>query len=280
MTERTDELSYERQTAKLLSEYQELAATRRNRVFGVKQALDENAELRELIIVRYLSVARRYIDVNVILDTQSEPCCAVCNAPLIEGPCKNCPAFVADFETDSSYKDSERSNAPSRNNYGKSDHIQEAFVKFQGKQPNKLPPEFIIDIQKTVDAYGISTGTLAIDTLYQILRDDKKYSIYYDDIYLIYHIITRKPLPNLDDIQADLFRDAELFTSVYHEIKPPNRSNCLNAHFIRDVLLRRMGREYPTWQCTSLRTNLVSEEHNSTMERAFSRLDWGPYKPL
>jgi hypothetical protein len=278
---KSEESSYDRQTMTLLEEYQALVALKSNRVFGVKKVVDDNTELREQIIVMYLSIARRYVDVNVVLDTRADPCCSVCKSPLVEGlsNCTNCPAFIAEFEIESSYKDSDRNNAPSRNNYVKSDHIRDALIKFQGKQPNKVPADLISDLENTVAAYGIKTKDLKIDTLYQILRD-KKYSTHYDDIYLIYHIITHKPLPNLDDIQAELFRDAELFASIYHEIKPPTRLNCLNAHFIRDVLLRRVGRDDPEWHCTTLRTDLVSVEHNSTMERAFARLNWGPYKPL
>lgn len=272
--------SYIRQTQPLLEEYQRLASLKQERVFGAKKLVDEHTGRREYLIVRYLSISRRYIDMNVVLETHSEPVCLVCNTPLVEGAsnCSNCPAFISDYESENSYKEGDRSGS-SRNNYGKSGHIRDAFVEFTGKQPNRIPPELIIDLTETVKAYGIKINDLTINTLYQILRD-KKYSTHYDDIYLVFHLLTGKPLPNLDDIQADLDRDADLFASIYHEIKPPDRNNCLSAHFIRDVLLRRLGRLDPEWQCTYLRTDQAIAEHNSTMRRAFLRLNWGDYKNL
>lgn len=280
-TAKTHESNYLARALPLLAEYATSLAGKRGRTFGVKKVADATSEQRELLILKYLAVAGEYIAVNVVLDSHSEPQCVACRTPLPEGSsdCPNCPAFVVDFETDNSYKDNERATIPSRNSYGKSDHIHDAFIKYQGKQTNKLPPEMVDDLTTTIKAYGMDVRSLSIDTLYEILRN-KKYSSYYDEIYLLYHIITHKPLPLLDDIQNELFRDADLFTSVYHEIKPKGRHNCLNAHFIRDVLLRRYNRADPTWQCTSLRTSEVSAIHNETMKRAYERLGWGEYSPL
>jgi len=276
-----DELRYQQVSGPLLEEYQRLIVNRKARVFGEKRAVDEHGEARELLIVKYLALARRYIDIHVVLDTSTEPTCPICEAPLAEGVglCKNCPAFVANFETDNNYKDSESSKIPSRNNYGKQGHIYEAFIKFQGKQPNNLPAGLLEDVDSTRIAFGISKETFTIDMLYQILRD-KKYSSHYDDIYLIYHLITGKKLPDLDDIMPELKKDADDFAAIYPEVKPKTRLNCLNAHFIRDVLLRRKGREYPEWQCTYLRTEMVDHEHNACMLLAFQKMNWGPYKPL
>jgi len=278
---RVDEMHYLRLSQPLLDEYQQLAQSRRARVFGERRAVDENSDARELVIVKYLALARRYIDVNVSLDTSSEPTCPICEALLVEGVgnCKNCPAFIAKFETDGNYKDSDLTKTTTRNNYAKHGHIYEAFIKFQGKQPNNLPSGLVEDIDSTREAFGISKENFTIDMLYRIMRD-KQYSSYYDDIYLIYHLITGKKLPDLEDIMPELEKDANEFAAIYPEIKPKTRLNCLNAHFIRDSFLLRYGRTYPEWQCTFLRTESVSEEHSATMRLAYERLNWGTYLPL
>jgi hypothetical protein len=281
-TERkVEETQYLRLSQPFLAEYQLLATGRRARVFGERKAVDENCAARELVIIRYLALARRYIDVHVTLDTSNEPTCPICETPLAEGEgnCKNCPAFIANFETDGNYKDSDLSKTTTRNNYAKHGHIYEAFIKFQGKQPNNLPSGLVEDIDATREAFGISKENFTIDMLYQIMRD-KQYSSYYDDIYLIFHLITGRKLPDLEDIMPELEKDANEFAAIYPEIKPKTRLNCLNAHFIRDSFLLRRGRVYPGWQCTFLRTESVDREHQDTMARAYERLDWGPYKPI
>ena len=279
--QKKDELQYIRLSQPLIEEYQRLAVGRKGRVFGEKKIVDENSDARELVIIKYLALARRYIDLHVSLDTSGDPICPVCDSLLVEGVgnCKNCPAFIAKFETDGSYKEPDSSKSTIRNNYAKNGHIYEAFIKFQGKQANNLPSGLVEDIDNTREAFNIPKDNLTIDMLYQIMRD-KQYSSYYDDIYLIYHLITGKKLPDLEDIMPDLEKDANEFASIYPEIKPKARLNCLNAHFIRDSFLLRRGRIYPEWQCTFLRTEAVSMEHSSTMERAYERLDWGVYRPL
>ena len=274
------EQQYRQLAQVLLTEYDSLVQSRKSRVFGEKRVVDEKADKRELVIVKFLALARGYIEVSVMLDTTSEPTCPVCGSPLVETGCKSCPAFIVGFEHDTACRDTDQpKTVVARITGGKRDHIHEAFVKFQGKQSNTLPPVLVEAVLATIQAYGIDRSQLSIDMLYQILRDRKE-SSYYDDIYLLYHLITKKPLPDLEAIMPQLRHDADEFVAIYHEVKPKNRLNCLNAHFIRDVLLRRHHREYPEWQCSYLRTEAVTEEHNSTMARAFERLGWGKYVPL
>ena len=276
---KVEETQYLRLSKPLLEEYQRLAVGQKARVFGEKKAVDSNSAERELIIVRYLALAQRYIDVNISLDAANSSVCPICEAPLIDGNCKNCPAFVVKFETDTNYKDSDLGKSTTRNNYAKHGHIYEAFIKFQGKQANNLPSGLVEDIDNTRKAFSISKEGFTIDMLFQIMRD-KEYSSYYDDIYLIYHLITGQKLPDLEDIMPELEKDANEFAAIYPEIKPKSRLNCLNAHFIRDSFLARRGRVYPGWQCTFLRTESVEAEHQSTMARAYERLNWGTYKPI
>ena len=281
VTSRKEEQEYLKLSAPLLQEYQQLTVSKKNRVFGEKKVVDEAGEAREFVILRYLALVRRYLDVNVSLDTSCDPVCPICDSLLAEGAgsCKNCPAFIIKFETDNSCKDPEQPKTTARSNYAKHGHIYEAFIKFQGKQANNLPAGLLEDLNETREAFGLSKEVFTIDMLFQIMRD-KQYSPYYDDVYLIYHLITGKKLPDLEDIMPELEKDANEFSEIYPEIKPKARLNCLNAHFIRDSFLLRRGRIYPGWQCTFLRTETVSIVHNEVMALAYQRLGWGPYKPL
>lgn len=279
VADREQEQSYLSRAEPLLTQYNALPDNAKiARVFGTRKAVDPHAEERELIVFKFLAVAGDYITINLVVDCETEPCCSACGNKLQPEAqiCPHCSVVITEFETENNYKEDDQAVSASRNTYGKSEHIHDAFIKFQGKQANKLPPEMIEDLITTVKAYNIDREQLPIDTLYQILKN-KRYSRYYDEIYLIYHIITHKPLPDLSDIQTELFMDADRFISIYHLVKPRNRSNCLNVHFIRDAILRRHGRVYPELQCTSLRTEAVANEHNEVMRKAFALLDWGEY---
>jgi len=268
---------YQSKVAPLLERYQELTKHKSKRVFGARSKENpEEEEEKRGIVLSYLFSAQPYLPNKIVLKRELVERCPNCYIPLKGENCPQCPeVFIPDFD----YSSYDSKGYSTRQNSNKSDHIRDAFIKFQGKQPNKLPPSLILEIEKTVREYKIPFDQLTINTVYQILHD-KKYSAYYDDVYLLYHLLTGKALPNLEEIEPELFRDADDFARIYPEVKPENRSNCLTGHFIRDVLLRRRGYYYPEWQCSYIRTDQVDLEHNLTMAKAFEKLEWGEYVPL
>lgn len=265
----------------IIEKYKDLVKTKIPKRFGKVCEIDENTVEREKLIVYYLSIAKQIIDINVILSTPTINTCVSCSIELSPGvtACPNCSVINEDFDMETYYKDADRCNLPGRSSYIKSDHIIDSFIEFQGKQENKIPKEILEDINNTIKSYNIKLNDVTIDSVYKILKD-KKYNDYYNDVYLIYNIITGKPLPDLEYIKEELYEDARKFAEIYPIIKPPNRSNCLTAHFIRDAILKRHGVSFAQWQCTYLRTSNAIQNHNDVMKRAFEVLNWGEFVPI
>lgn len=272
---------YHSLTSGLIERYKELVKTKKPKKFGQTIETDENTKKRENLIVQYAMYAKQFIDVNLVLITSNVSTCSCCGEEIKPGmtSCPSCHVLIDEFDTETSYKDSDRINAPFRSTYIKSDHIIDSFIEFQGKQENKIPKDVIDDVYNTVKSYNIPFSKITIDSVYQILKD-KKYNDHYNDVYLIYHLITGNPLPNLEYIKEEFCNDAKRFAEIYPLVKPANRSNCLTAHFIRDSILRRHGLVFPEWQCTYLRTSNATQNHNEVMKKAYEILKWGDYVPI
>ncbi|RLI50968.1 hypothetical protein DRO61_03165 [Candidatus Bathyarchaeota archaeon] len=252
-----------------------------NKVLGVSKSSE--------LISRYLCIAQEYIEIDNLQYHPEKLRCPACqgvefkmddeNSTYI---CTFCFTEIDVLDDTPSFKDTDRVNMSSRYTYTKRGHFVDAMKRFQGTQntdPQKI--KNVVDILLVeMERHNLKKNSdnrkeqVTKDHLYMFLYENKL-SGYYDDINLLYHIITGEPCPNIseyEDTLLDLFEKQEY---AYRQVQDPDRINSLNVNYKLYKLLQKVGYPCKKDDFYILKTKNKEDEHDEVLRRAWEEsLGW------
>lgn len=250
--------------------------------------IDRERKLSELT-TDFMRVARDYINIDDLVIKPSTIRCPACdsinlNLSLNDDHiyvCNECGAEIETLDSTPTFKDTDRVNMSSKYSYSRKGHFLEAKKRYQGIQ--NTDPSLI---QSTVDTVLKSMADLKLipeqgmkksvtkDLVYNILSD-QDLSKHYDDINLIFHIITGVACPQFTpELDMALDNDFIMLDEILEQIKGEKDTNSLNVNFKLLCLLRK--NDFPCEQSEFyiLKTEEKKDEHVEKMQEAFDILGW------
>lgn len=246
--------TYQASTKRYLEAYQEMGRHTQVISFG-KNSTSTGVDTERLrIIMGYLEIARKYIDINLIHVERSSQQCLICRSSL-KGIYPNnsdmiqCPSCqVETHYLQPSPQDNYAANNASKSNYKDRETFIKAIHRYEGKQKTKFP-DILMD---TLDIYFRSKGYPSRDIAVELKligtiegRRRKKgtsreimlkalretsYSTHYEDCSLLCHLTWGSELPDLTMIRDRVLRDYDLSQQIFNRVKG-NRKSSLGADY-------------------------------------------------
>ena len=201
--------------------------------------------------------------------------CSNCETYLKSG-IKTCPAcFTDNVGFTMSYSDMTRTNVNVKYSYFRKSHFYECLIQFQGKQSVNVNPDIISKLKRTYQ----QNKNMQITKL-NIMKwlKDINASHHYEDIHLIYSIITDIPCPNLDEYESRLMKDFDIFLTEYNNFFSKGnfktRKNFINIQYVLYQLLMRHN--FPCKQDDFIlpRTAEIKKYYDSLCKEIFNELKW------
>jgi DNA-directed RNA polymerase subunit RPC12/RpoP len=268
-------------TEHLIPEYKELAIDKKVISFKVKKNISieelkikieiQNKRLR--VISNYLDIAKKYIKINLIQESQKKNECTQCsfNYNLIEDDLEYCPNCGLEHKIIlkmPSHSESSSSKATDEKNF-----IKE-IKRFQGMQNIKISKSLIEDLDKFFISYGMKSGEEIkllplnedgerIGTSHDMLRDalDKtSNSTFYEDINLIANVYWAYPLPDISHIEAKIMDDYKVTQKAFLEIQK-NRTSSLNTQYRLYKHLQLAGWNCKQKQFKGIKTESIAQKY-------------------
>ncbi len=285
--ESTMELArYIYRTEDLLKKYREIS---KGGVSFINNGTDENRVNKGKIIDRFLCIAQEYIKLENIPFKAKKLLCPSCSSPNIQLSiqddsiylCDECGAQIEILDDTPCFKDTDRVNLSSKYKYSTKGHFTVAFKRFQGNQntdPVKL--ESTVEIikremlQHNLVAENGFKNSITKDHIYMFLAE-QELSRHYDDINLLWHLVTGGPCPDLSAHAGGIFDDFDQMEKVLQEIiKEDDRTNTLTVNYKLYKILQHRGIPCKKDDFYILRTDMKKDEHDEKMKEVFARLNW------
>ena len=271
-----------------------------NKSEAIKDPLTDTQLYRYSLIDSFLSIARNYIDINVIRENNVGQCCLGCGSPLNDSYIEelgilNCPDCGMEREhltKQPFYKDTTRVNTSSRNNYDDRDNFLKAILRFQGKQPNRFPTNLFSTLDAYFKAYGLSTGedikmTKELDDrgrrvgtdkdlMYKALHDTGN-ALLYEDINLLCHLYWGWLLPDISSLEELIMDDYDKSQRVYERLKLA-RTSCLNTQYRLFKHLQLRGYPCRADDFKIVKTRDILETHERIWYLICKELSWPFYE--
>jgi predicted RNA-binding Zn-ribbon protein involved in translation (DUF1610 family) len=216
---------------------------------------NEKQEERHYIIYNYLEIAKKYIEINLIRDLEIINKCSGCGMEITEESeddytnfyiCPNCKVENEIFKQ--SISTNQKSNL-SKSNYEDRENFHKAILRYQGKQDNKLPYNWIEIIDRYFNQYpdmpnrelvkysplqkdGVKASTNR--KIMELALTKTGLSDYYKDLNLICHLFWGWKLNDISSLENELMNDYDESQKVLLEIKEEEndeRSSSLNVDF-------------------------------------------------
>jgi Poxvirus Late Transcription Factor VLTF3 like len=175
--------------------------------------------------------------------------------------CKECSLIIETLDEIPTFKDTDRVNMSTKYRYTKKGHFIDAMKQFQGKQNIVIPNNVIKKIELDIIQHNLTNNCVSKERIYEFLSSNSM-TKFYEDLNLIYHIITKFPLPDISIYEKQLLDMFDYQEKIYEEIKDPSRINSLNVNYKLFKLLQLL--DYP---CTKsdffiLKTQSKLNEHD------------------
>lgn len=271
------------QTNHLLEEYRQIVNSSSGTSFVKTRSshLDEHKRRKNEILSRFLKIAKEYIDIsNYTVEPQKLECSCGSSDFRFDIDtsvyiCKTCATEHQVLDDSPAYKDTDRVNMSSRYIYTRKGHLIDAMKRFQGIQnTDPVRIERVVQIlQDEIKLHNLSKDKVTKDHLYMFLSE-KGLSQHYEDLNLLYHIITGEKCPDishLEDELIDLFIKQE---EAYRQVKTADRTNSLNVNYKLYKLLQKVGFPCKKDDFYILKTKVKEDEHDETMQKAWAYLGW------
>ncbi len=277
------------QTQPLIDKYVELSSSDVSRSFiktKTQETKKENKEKGE-IISKFVTIARDYVDIEDYARTFNKLICPDCESEDLRRSfgyesiyvCFDCKLEVEMLDDTPTFRDTDRVNMSNRYTYSRKGHFSEAMKKFQGKQNIKVETLncVVSKIGEEMRFYELTKNTVTKDQIYQFLSE-KKLSGHYDDINLLYHIITGNPCPDFSHLEDKLLELFDVQEKALIKVSSDNtvetRVNSINVYYKLYKLLQFLG-----WPCKKsefyiLKTKQKEDEHDEILKRTWEYLKW------
>lgn len=277
-------------TADLLEEYRTLIKSAGARSFvSVEPAkYDTNTARMNELVSQYLCIAQDYVELENLSRRPKKLVCPACQGIdfhlSIDDDsiyiCSTCSTEVEILDDAPSFKDTDRVNMASKYTYTRKGHFIDAVKRFQGTQntdPKKIQDAVVV-VEEEMEKHNLISdqgqkNSVSKDHIYGFLSE-RGLSNHYDDLNLIFHIVTGDDCPNISEFVDDLLEDFDKLEEVLEEIKDDDRINSLSVNYKLYKLLQRRGYPCRKDDFYILKTKTKEDEHDEKMKEAWNILGW------
>ena len=267
---------------KLMSSKDSCSFIRTNSTLATEETFEKNK-----LVAQYVAIARDYVDIENYKYEAGKLMCPICGPEdMIRDidddtlfSCYKCGVEVEILDDTPSFKDTDRVNMSSRYTYTRRGHFIDAMKKYQGK--HNIDPDIlnviVKDLKVEMSFHNLDSIRLTKDHLYMFLSE-KKLNKHYDDINLLFHIITGKECPEFSHLENLLLEDFEQQEKALDEVVAndinDDRINSINVYYKLCKLLQR--RKYPCKKSDFyiLKTKTKEDEHDEKLKKAWKILRW------
>ena len=263
----------------ILAEYKKLQQDNGNTSFvKVKTQNNPNVSKCSELKLRFLCIAKRYIPIENFRQLTKKLSCSTCGSFEFTQLENNvfscvCGAVTELMDDTPNFKDTERINMGVRYVYTRKAHFIDAMDQFEGKQNTNISPEVYQLLRKQMELHKLTKETVTKDEIYMFLFENSL-SQHYEDINLIYFVITGKAPPNISKLRARLIERNDRIEEVYPLAKDPDRINSLNVNFKLYKLLQLEGFPCKKDDFYILKTKTKIEEHQKVWYDMCDLLGW------
>ncbi len=262
---------------------------------GEKNTIDTSTTHR--LFREYIHAVRPiYPEIDIHMETtdKSKSCiqCSHLNERMIHATntvaCAHCGTEQDSLKFTFSYKDTDRVNLSSKYTYDRRLHFKECMNQLQGKQNSTIKPIVYEKLIEQLVLHGIVSADTSIPKEQRFATVKKSqlllflkeinFSNHYEDIHLIYHQLTGKPLDDISHLEQTLMNDFDTLSRLYDEeyikTKKINRKNFINTQYVLFQLLKR--HKYPCKKSdfTFLKTLERKNFHDEVCSHLFKLLGW------
>lgn len=289
---------YRMKTEGIVEEYRRTLGTG-SRSFMVSAKIEDVDIERERKLSKlttdFMRVARNYINIEDLVIKPSTIRCPSCDSIKLDLSlkddhiyiCTECGTEVETLDNTPTFKDTDRVNMSSKYSYSRKGHFLDAKKRYQGIQ--NTDPTLIqaaVDIiLETMKKHRLVADQSECDRnkgMKKVTKDhvhmflsEQELSQHYDDINLIYHIITGEPCPQFSpELDMGLNEDFDRLDEVLEETKGDDDINSLNVNFKLLCLLKRRGFPCRRDEFYILKTKEKENDHIEKMQKAFAILGW------
>lgn len=282
---------YVLRTQDILSEYEEILKSTSSRSFVVSNIEDVDNEAnnsdtirRSDLYDRYISVAKEYVKIGGLVKKRRQISCPNCDGKITHRSlvdettviCGSCSVEIDTLDDTPTFKDTDRVNMTCKYNYTRKGHFIDSLKKHQGKQSinSDILVSILVTMRTEMKYHHLTESTVTKDHIYKFLAE-KKLSAHYEDLNLIYSILTSKPCFDFCDIEYTLLELFDIQEEALNDIsKNGGRVNSINVYYKILKLLQHM--KYPTKKSDFyiLKTTTKKDEHDEHMKQAWSCLGW------
>jgi hypothetical protein len=261
--------------------------------FMGEEEVTPNATLTTLTD-EYIKIARKYQpDLMIKYTSKNKEACTTCSrcSEYVDAHvsvCSSCGMEKDIVHLSFSYKDADRINITSKYTYDRRVHFRDCINQFQGKQNSTIKPivyEKLIEqlnlhnlvtegenLPKTVKYHRVTKNHIAM------FLKEIGYSKHYEDINLIYHTLTERPLPDISHLESKLMADFDILSHAYNEqyvkTRKIERKNFINTQYVLFQLLRRHKYECSRNDFNFLKTIERKCFHDDICSELFKQLGW------
>lgn len=251
-----------------------------------KTISDKEFAQKTKLISQFINIAREYINIKNYYRKAEILICLICNKDTMKRTiddeavlvCSVCGYEIKLLDDSPSFKDTDRLNMGNRYTYSRRSHFYEAMKKYQGK--HNIDPEILKNVVAVLEAQmklnNLTKETVTKNQLYTFLSENKL-SNNYDDINLLFHIITGKPCPDFSKLEGTLLELFEQQEKALDEIAgdyDDGRINSINVYYKLYKLLQYLRYPCRKTDFCILKTKTKEDEHDDKMKKAWLVLGW------
>lgn len=242
-----------------------------------EEELASKRRLNELSVI-FLRTVSTFVEVTNFSTRSRVLTCSGCGSTELSITedscyvCRKCGGLEEVFDEAPTFRDTDRVNMSTRYKYTRKNYFLTAIERFQGKQNTTIAPEVYEDLRNRMKDHRLTAETLTKDHVYMFLAT--KHSNHYDDINLIHHILTKKPLPDISIYESKLLSMLDLVEGVYEKVKDPSRVNSMNVNYKLYKILQLCGYPCRKDDFYILRSAGRMAEHDVIWSKICSELKW------
>jgi predicted nucleic acid-binding Zn-ribbon protein len=265
----------------------ELAVPIKVNFYGTKT---ENTKINE-ISEEYFNCIRG-LGINYLVDAPVKPLeesCVNCGEALIVSEsislvCSKCGTQALQQQTTHNHGDAKRVNVAQKYTYDKQSHFLNCVNQFQGTQKCVLTKEFLDSIIREIEKYGLVDYSKSTK-IEQFAQVEKKHiqlflkelglsKQHYENINLIHHVITGKPLNDISHLTQSLLKDFETFNELFNRRFPNSKRKNFNyQHLLYQLLCKYKYKCNPN-DFNFLKTTERKSYHDHIYQTIFEELCW------
>lgn len=164
--------------------------------------------------------------------------------------CENCGKQEEKSFKSISYKDISRINMSSKYTYERRIHFKDCMNQYQGKQNATIDDVVYTKLEEEFERHGLLSQGDKKNRFQNITKDhillflkETGYSKHYEDVVLIYHKMTGKPVDDISYLENKLMEDFDKISNLYDKkykfTGKIDRKSFINTQYILFQLLRR-----------------------------------------